>query len=91
MTNRQSKLRRCSACSKQFASDLGIENHIRDKHKGEAERLPVQKSPTQQRREASETSMASQVIDARLNYAMGEPVEDYLMDMFEDEITGGQS
>ena len=81
-----SAYRRCSKCGKQFKGRQAADQHIAAKHGGNAERVPVRSALPD-----DEPSMASQIIDAQLDYAMGEPVEDYLMEMFGDEITGGEA
>lgn len=73
--------RKCSRCGKTFKSRKSADQHIRDKHKGVGHRVQVRQW------QDGEKSMADMVVDARIAYACGEPVDDWLMDMFEDDIT----
>lgn len=74
----ESNYRRCSRCKKAFKSRSACDNHIKDVHKGIGERVPVGHSMS---RKDYEPSMADLMIEAQLNRAMGEPVEDWLIDM----------
>lgn len=69
--------RRCSRCGKVFSSRAGADAHIRDKHAGDGKRIPVGRQPSQD----SEQSMASLLIEAELDRAMGLSVDEDLADM----------
>lgn len=71
MTDTKPKVWACPQCGKTFLGRKRRAQHIRDKH---------------QQPKFSEPSMADLVIDARLNHAMGEPVDDWLMEMFPEEF-----
>lgn len=74
----ESNYRRCSRCKKVFTSRAGCDSHIKMKHDGQGERIPVGESAS---RKNHEPSMAELMIDAERDMAMGEPVEDWLRDM----------
>lgn len=67
--------RRCSRCNKTFGSRAGCDMHIRDKHNGEGEKLPVIK------REPREPSMGDLIIEGLQNRAMGVKNEDWIENM----------
>lgn len=72
-----SNMRRCSACLKVFKSRQGADDHIRQKHAGNATRIAAGPGPKHDDHE----SMADIFVQAQINRAMGEPNEDWIEDM----------
>ena len=74
MTDRPIK---CLHCERTFSDENAMAQHCRAKH-------PGKKKPKIVR----EQSLADEIVEARIAYACGEVVPDYLLDMFPDEIMG---
>lgn len=69
----------CPHCGQSFGDANGLFNHTKAKHGRKAARAV---RPVPER----EQSMASLLIEAQLQHAMGEPVDDWLMDMFPESF-----
>lgn len=67
---------KCPICPRTFAGANAVSQHCRDKHH-------VKCPPTFKCED--EPSIASQLVDASLDRAMGLPVEDWLADMLPEE------
>jgi uncharacterized C2H2 Zn-finger protein len=72
-------MRRCSQCGRSFKSRKAADDHIQMKHKGIGHRVSA-------KRPDDEPSMADIVVDAQIAHAAGEPVEDWVKDMFGDYL-----
>jgi uncharacterized C2H2 Zn-finger protein len=68
------KNRKCSRCGKEFASRKGCQMHIDMKHGGKGARVAVVKREYEQ-------SIAEQMIEAQIDIACGNPVDDYLKEI----------
>lgn len=83
----------CEYCGKTFGSANAAFQHTKAKHPGKSNKWHAQACTRSTHRrggsqKASDPSMADLVIEARMNAAMGEPVDDWLGDMFHDDIYG---
>ena len=72
----------CKLCNKRFTNPTNVARHAKDKH-GRTDDLSmrvkkVQKKPT------AEPSIASLMVEARLDRAMGLPVDDWLLEMLDE-------
>ena len=69
---------KCSLCNKRFHQKKHGENHARDYHKKKD--AGIVHAP----RTDNEPSMADLMVNAEINRACGDPVDDYLLDMLPD-------
>lgn len=67
----------CALCTRTFADKHSLFQHTMAKHGRKAAK------PLRPVREDDEPSMADLVIEAHLARAMGDPVEDWIADMFD--------
>lgn len=72
----------CPSCGKRVADENALYQHSKRKHKGPAKHRA--KAPA--RPERGSDSVASALVDALFDHAMGLPVDDYLLDMFPYEF-----
>jgi hypothetical protein len=74
------KTHQCTYCERRFADENALYQHSRSKHR---------QHPKQGKRKAPEDndpSMADTLVDAMISHAMGDPVPDYLTEMFPDQF-----
>lgn len=72
----------CPSCGKRVAGENALYQHSKRKHNGPAK----QRIAAYPRRERDSDSVASALVDAMFDRAMGLPVDDYLLDMFPHEF-----
>ncbi len=72
---------KCSVCNKRFTKESGAAMHIRDMaHK----KLATPEHDPRNYQPDDDPSMADMMINAQLDRAMGNPVDDWLADMLDD-------
>ena len=69
----------CKYCHHSFKDKHALWQHTKHKHKGK-KRGP---NPLEQ---TKERSMADELVDAQISHAMGEPVDDWIMEMFPEQF-----
>ncbi|MEO1092234.1 MAG: hypothetical protein AAFX81_16535 [Pseudomonadota bacterium] len=73
----------CGACGKRFTTEHGARQHSGAKHQGRYGFFDRRVSPKgqQAQRHSDEPSIASLMVQAEIDRACGEPVDDWLADM----------